>query len=56
MGVVAELRRRLAPLPLASQKKVLGENVMRFYGLVLNHASSRRSRPVLRGERPVSRV
>jgi predicted TIM-barrel fold metal-dependent hydrolase len=33
MGVVAELRRRLASLPLASQKKVLGENVMRFYGL-----------------------
>jgi predicted TIM-barrel fold metal-dependent hydrolase len=33
MGVVAELRRRLSSLPLASQKKVLGENVMRFYGL-----------------------
>jgi predicted TIM-barrel fold metal-dependent hydrolase len=33
MGVVAELRSRLASLPLASQKKVLGENVMRFYGL-----------------------
>jgi predicted TIM-barrel fold metal-dependent hydrolase len=33
MGVVAELRRRLASLPLASQKKVLGENAMRFYGL-----------------------
>jgi predicted TIM-barrel fold metal-dependent hydrolase len=33
MGVVAELRGRLASLPLASQKKVLGENVMRFYAL-----------------------
>ena len=33
MGVVAELRGRLSSLPLASQKKVLGENVMRFYGL-----------------------
>jgi predicted TIM-barrel fold metal-dependent hydrolase len=33
MGVVSELRGRLASLPLASQKKVLGENVMRFYGL-----------------------
>jgi len=33
MGVVAELRGRLASLPLVSQKKVLGENVMRFYGL-----------------------
>ena len=33
IGVVAELRGRLAALPLASQRKVLGENVMRFYGL-----------------------
>jgi hypothetical protein len=33
MGVVAELRGRLASLPLASQKKVLGGNAMRFYGL-----------------------
>jgi predicted TIM-barrel fold metal-dependent hydrolase len=33
MGVVSELRGRLASLPLASQKKVLGGNVMRFYGL-----------------------
>ena len=33
MGVVAELKRRLAPLPLSSQKKVLGENVLRFYGI-----------------------
>jgi predicted TIM-barrel fold metal-dependent hydrolase len=32
-GVVKELRERLASLPLASQKKVLGENVLRFYGL-----------------------
>jgi len=32
-GVVKELKRRIASLPLASQKKVLGENVMRFYGL-----------------------
>jgi predicted TIM-barrel fold metal-dependent hydrolase len=33
LGVVAELRSRLASLPLPSQKKVLGENVLRFYGL-----------------------
>jgi predicted TIM-barrel fold metal-dependent hydrolase len=32
-GVVKELRERIASLPLASQKKVLGENVLRFYGL-----------------------
>jgi len=32
-GVVKELRERLASLPIASQRKVLGENVMRFYGL-----------------------
>ncbi len=33
MGVVAELKSRLASLPLASQRKVLGENVLRFYGI-----------------------
>ena len=33
MGVVKEMRGRLAPLPLADQRKVLGENAMRFYGL-----------------------
>jgi predicted TIM-barrel fold metal-dependent hydrolase len=33
MGVVKELKSRLASLPLASQKKVLGENVLRFYGI-----------------------
>jgi predicted TIM-barrel fold metal-dependent hydrolase len=33
MGVVKEMRSRLAPLSLADQRKVLGENAMRFYGL-----------------------
>ena len=33
MGVVREMRERLAPLPLADQRKVLGENAVRFYGL-----------------------
>jgi predicted TIM-barrel fold metal-dependent hydrolase len=32
-GVVAELKERLAPLPAAAQRKVLGENAVRFYGL-----------------------
>jgi predicted TIM-barrel fold metal-dependent hydrolase len=32
-GVVKELRERIASLPLASQKKVLGENALRFYGI-----------------------
>jgi predicted TIM-barrel fold metal-dependent hydrolase len=32
-GVVKELRERIASLPLASQEKVLGGNVLRFYGL-----------------------
>ena len=32
-GVVQELRERIASLPRASQRKVLGENVLRFYGL-----------------------
>jgi predicted TIM-barrel fold metal-dependent hydrolase len=32
-GVVRELRERLAPLPLEDQRKVLGENAIRFYGL-----------------------
>ena len=33
MGVVREIRERLAPLPPADQRKVLGENAVRFYGL-----------------------
>ncbi len=33
MGVVKEMRSRLASLPLADQRKVLGENAARFYGL-----------------------
>jgi uncharacterized protein len=32
-GVVNEIRERLAPLSPETQRKVLGENVMRFYGL-----------------------
>lgn len=33
MGVVSEMRHRLAPLPLGDQRLVLGENAARFYGL-----------------------
>ncbi|MCZ6889897.1 MAG: amidohydrolase family protein [Gammaproteobacteria bacterium] len=33
MGVVAELKRNIASLPAESQRKVLGENVLRFYGI-----------------------
>lgn len=33
MGVVREMRERLAPLPQADQRLVLGENAARFYGL-----------------------
>lgn len=33
MGVVREMRERLASLPVADQRKVLGENAARFYGL-----------------------
>ncbi len=33
MGVVREIRERLAPLPLEDQRKVLGEHAVRFYGL-----------------------
>ncbi len=32
-GVVKELRERLAPLPVSDQRKVLGENAVRFYNL-----------------------
>jgi len=32
-GVVKEMKERLAPLPLAAQDKVLGENAIRFYNL-----------------------
>ena len=33
MGVVREMRERLSSLPVADQRKVLGENAARFYGL-----------------------
>ncbi|MBV1906493.1 MAG: amidohydrolase [Pseudomonadales bacterium] len=33
MGVAREIRSRLSSLPLESQRKVLGENIIRFYGL-----------------------
>lgn len=33
MGVVAEIREQVASLPLDAQRKVLGENALRFYGL-----------------------
>jgi len=33
LGVVKELRERLAPLPLEARRKVLGENAIRFYRL-----------------------
>ncbi len=33
MGVVRELRERLAPLPAEARRKVLGENARRFYRL-----------------------
>ncbi len=33
LGVVDEIRSRLTALPERAQRKVLGENVMRFYGL-----------------------
>ena len=32
-GVVKEMKESLAPLPIEAQRKVLGENVIRFYGL-----------------------
>jgi predicted TIM-barrel fold metal-dependent hydrolase len=32
-GVVREMKERLAPLPEAAQRKVLGENAVRFYNL-----------------------
>jgi predicted TIM-barrel fold metal-dependent hydrolase len=32
-GVVDEIRGRLEGLPESAQRKVLGENAMRFYGL-----------------------
>jgi predicted TIM-barrel fold metal-dependent hydrolase len=32
-GVVKELKERIAPLPEADQRKVLGENAIRFYEL-----------------------
>jgi uncharacterized protein len=33
MGVVRELRERLAPLPAEARQKVLGDNALRFYKL-----------------------
>ncbi len=33
MGVVQEMRERVAPLPLEDRRLVLGENAVRFYGL-----------------------
>ena len=33
MGVVRELRERLAPLPAEARRKVLGDNALRFYKL-----------------------
>jgi len=33
MGVVRELRERLAPLPAEARQKVLGDNALRFYRL-----------------------
>ncbi len=35
LGVVAEIKERLAPLPEAARRKVLGENAVRFYGLTV---------------------
>jgi predicted TIM-barrel fold metal-dependent hydrolase len=32
-GVVDEIRAKLAGLPESAQRKVLGENALRFYGL-----------------------
>jgi predicted TIM-barrel fold metal-dependent hydrolase len=32
-NVVGELREKIAPLPAAAQRKILGENALRFYGL-----------------------
>ncbi len=32
-NVVGELREKIAPLPKAAQRKILGENALRFYGL-----------------------
>ena len=33
MGVVRELKERLAPLPEDARRKVLGQNAVRFYRL-----------------------
>jgi len=32
-NVVGQIRERIAPLPVESQRKVLGENALRFYGI-----------------------
>jgi predicted TIM-barrel fold metal-dependent hydrolase len=32
-NVVAEIREKIAPLPESAQRKILGENAVRFYGL-----------------------
>ena len=38
-NVVAEIRERIAALPLESQRKLLGENALRFYGIAPPSAS-----------------
>ena len=35
LGVVAEVKERLAPLPPAARRKVLGDNAVRFYQLAV---------------------
>jgi predicted TIM-barrel fold metal-dependent hydrolase len=37
LGVAQEIRERLASLPVASQRKVFGENAVRFYNLPVGH-------------------
>jgi uncharacterized protein len=37
LGVAQEIRERLKSLPTASQRKVLGENAVRFYNLPVGH-------------------
>jgi predicted TIM-barrel fold metal-dependent hydrolase len=41
--VVGEIREKIASLPVESQRKVLGENAVRFYGLAPAAASPRPS-------------
>jgi predicted TIM-barrel fold metal-dependent hydrolase len=37
--VVGEIRKKIASLPVESQRKVLGENALRFYGIAPPFAS-----------------